>query len=162
NASIQVTKSGRGLADFSVDVQSGNIQMPFGGAVSLPEVHFNSGGKANTDVTLSGLNLDGFAIDDARFSLNLAAGKLLAWLKDPVGLHVVESNTLTLQSMKVDSGRSFSARAKGGLSLFGKQLDEGTFTITLADGLATLSTEGDGLGFSVAGKGLFHLFHHHP
>jgi hypothetical protein len=161
DAAIRVQKTGPGLGNFSVSVRSGKIQMPFGSAVKLPDVDFQSGGQGflpggGSNITLPGLNLNGFGIDDAKFKLYLAAGTLHADLTEPVGLHVVQDNNLTLQSMKMDSGGSFSAKASGKLTFFGKELGEGTFDVTLADGLATLSTQGDGLSFRVGGID-FHL-----
>jgi hypothetical protein len=84
-------------------------------------------------------------------------------LKHSVSLGHVAGNTLTLDSLVVDTASGkFSASAHGGLTLFNQPIGAGTFNIELGTDengapLATLNTQDPGLEFDVLHVAKFQL-----
>jgi hypothetical protein len=142
NASVSVAKTGAALSTFLIHVDSGQLFLPVGNPIDLPNFTINNNASFSRSITVPQLNL-GSAFSttaSATFTLSLSNDVLDFSLNNPVGIHVLAGSVgMTLNSFDAASDGTFTGSVSGSLNVLGYQLASATFNVTLNNGVVRMT-----------------------
>jgi hypothetical protein len=131
-ASALVEKTGAAFSSLSVVIDGGQLFLPLGAPIDLPDITLGGSSRLNQAFTIPALDL-GSALRTSSTQLRLqqlSTGTMRLSLESPTSIKVLEGPTMTLNSFTVDTGGTFSGSITGRLQLFGRSLASATFGVS--------------------------------
>jgi hypothetical protein len=141
NALISVAKTGAALSTFSVAINGGQLFLPVGNPINLPNLIIDADADFQRNFTIPALDLGpAFKASSATWRLSLDSGVLSLSLRTDATLTTLAgSANMKLTSFSADSAGNLDGTVTGKLGVGNVQLAQATFNVSLTSGVVRLT-----------------------
>jgi hypothetical protein len=141
DASFSLAKTGSRLTDLRGSIAGGVLRAGGADPINLPVLSFVGSDPFDTTFRVPGWDL-GPALRVSNVDLRLrqtSTGPMELSLVAPASVTVIGESGLTINSLRIDSGGSFTGSVTGKLRMLGAQLAQATLDLSRSGGVVTLS-----------------------